>query len=159
MAGGKGSVFSNDLLQLILNGTAIPGVADNAATSPLANLYLSLHTSDPGVVSDQSTSEATYQGYARQAVSRDTTGFTVSGRIASLAERMLAFPPGACVMDQPDEVQQLVMTTGQDYWTSVSNGEIPADQYVLDAQPDQTAIDDETPPPDTGGNGNGTGGA
>ena len=75
------------------------------------------------------------------------------------SERMIAFPPGACVIDQPDEVQQLVMTTGQDYWTSVSNGEIPADQYVLDAQPDQTAIDDETPPPDTGGNGNGTGGA
>ena len=91
MAGGKGSVFSNDILQLILNGTAIPGIADNAATSPLTNLYLSLHTSDPGVVSDQSTSEATYQGYARQAVKRDTTGFTVSGRIASLASTV-AFP-------------------------------------------------------------------
>jgi hypothetical protein len=84
MAGGKGSVFDNDLLQLIFNGVAIPGIADNAATSPLTNLYLSLHTSDPGVVSDQSTSEAAYQGYARQAVPRDTTGFTISGgRIAS----------------------------------------------------------------------------
>jgi len=91
MAGGKGSVFSNDLLQLILNGVGIAGIADNAATSPLTNLYLSLHTSDPGVVSDQSTSEATYQGYARQAVSRDTTGFTVSGRIASRASTV-AFP-------------------------------------------------------------------
>ena len=92
MAGGKGSVFDNDLLQLIFNGVAIPGIADNAATSPLTNLYLSLHTSDPGVVSDQATSEAAYQGYARQAVPRDPTGFNVSGgRIASLASTV-SFP-------------------------------------------------------------------
>ena len=66
------------------------------------------------------------------------------------SERMIAFPPGACVIDQPDEVQQLVMTTGQDYWDSVANGDIPADQYVIDAN----ATADEVPP-DEGDSGNG----
>jgi hypothetical protein len=41
------------------------------------------------------------------------------------------------------------MTTGQDYWDSVANGEIPADQYVIDAN----ATADEVPPDEGGGNG------
>jgi hypothetical protein len=48
MAGRKGSVFCNDILQLILNAVPIPGIADNAATTPLTDLYVSLHSADPG---------------------------------------------------------------------------------------------------------------
>lgn len=67
------------LLELLFNATAFANIADNAATAPLTDLYVSLHSSDPGEAGDQSTNEITYTGYARVAVSRDGTGFTVSG--------------------------------------------------------------------------------
>lgn len=75
----KADVFENDLLKLIFQATAIANLADNAATSPLTNLYVSLHTADPGESGNQSTSEATYTGYARVAVARTTGGWTVTG--------------------------------------------------------------------------------
>ena len=79
----KGNTFENDLLKLIFNGTAIANLADNASSSPLTNLYVSLHTADPGEGGDQNTSEAAYTGYSRKAVPRDGTGFTVSGNSVS----------------------------------------------------------------------------
>jgi hypothetical protein len=74
----KGNTFENDLLKLIFNATAIANIADNAASSPLTNLYVSLHTADPGEAGDQTTSETAYTGYARIAVARTTGGFTVT---------------------------------------------------------------------------------
>ena len=91
MAGGKSSTFDNDLLRLILNGIGIANIADNAAASPLTNLYLSLHTTDPGPGGSQNTSEATYGGYARMAVPRTSLGFTVSGTSATLTASII-FP-------------------------------------------------------------------
>jgi hypothetical protein len=91
MAGGKGSTFDNDLLKLILNGTPIANIADNAASAPFTNLYLSLHTADPGAGGSQLTSEAAYTGYARQSVVRTSVGFTVSGASATLATSVV-FP-------------------------------------------------------------------
>lgn len=81
----KGNTFENDLVALIFNATAVANIADNAATAPLTSLYLSLHTADPGEAGDQTTSECTYTGYARQAVARTSGGFTVSGNQATLA--------------------------------------------------------------------------
>lgn len=75
----KGSTYSNDILKLIFNGTAIANIADNAAASPLTSLYLALHTADPGVGGSQTTSETAYTNYARVAVTRDSGGFTVTG--------------------------------------------------------------------------------
>ena len=63
---------------LIFNATAWVNMADNAASSPLTNLYVALHTADPGEAGTQSTSEATYTGYARVAVVRTSSGWTVS---------------------------------------------------------------------------------
>ena len=84
MAGGKGTIFDSDLLKLIFNGVAIANIADNASSAPLTNLYLSLHTADPGAGGGQTTSEAVYGGYARMAVPRTSSGFTVSGASATL---------------------------------------------------------------------------
>jgi len=36
----KSNAFENSLLKLIFNATAIANLADNAATSPLTNLYV-----------------------------------------------------------------------------------------------------------------------
>jgi hypothetical protein len=87
----KSSTFDNDLLKLIFNATAIANIADNTATSPLTNLYVALHTADPGAAGTQSTSEATYTSYARVAVARTTGGFTVTANSVSPAAA-ISFP-------------------------------------------------------------------
>lgn len=75
----KGNTFENDLLALIFNATAIGNIADNAGTSPLTNLYVSLHTADPGESGNQETNECAYTSYGRVAVARSGSGWTVSG--------------------------------------------------------------------------------
>ncbi len=82
-AAGKGDTFENDLLKLIFNGTAIANVADNAASAPLTNLYVGLHTADPTDAGNQTSSETSYTGYARVAVARTSGGWTVSGNSVS----------------------------------------------------------------------------
>lgn len=87
----KGNTFENDLLKLIFNGTAIANMADNAASSPLTNLYVALHTADPGEAGDQTTNEISYTGYARVAVARTTGGWTVTNNSVSPVAT-IAFP-------------------------------------------------------------------
>lgn len=79
----KSDAYENDLLKLIFNATAIANIADNAAAAPLTNLFVSLHTADPGEAGDQTTNETAYTGYARQAVARTTGGFTVTANSVS----------------------------------------------------------------------------
>jgi len=74
---GTGSTFANDLLQLLFEGNTIANVAQNASSSPITNIYVSLHTADP-TGGNQSTSEAAYTGYARVGVARSSSGWTVS---------------------------------------------------------------------------------
>ncbi|OWT55270.1 phage tail fiber protein [Candidimonas nitroreducens] len=81
----KSNTFENDLLKLIFNGTAIANLADNAASSPFTNLYLALHTADPGEAGSQNTSEVSYTGYARVAVARTSAGWTVTDNSVSPA--------------------------------------------------------------------------
>lgn len=78
MAQGKGNSFINSYLQLIFNAVTMTGVAQNA-TSPITNLYVSLHTANPGATGNQTTSEAAYTSYARVGVVRTSSGWTVSG--------------------------------------------------------------------------------
>jgi len=81
----KGNTFENDILKLIFNGTAIADLAENDSSSPLTDLYLALHTADPGEGGSQTTSECAYTSYARVAVARTSGGFTVSGNSVSPA--------------------------------------------------------------------------
>lgn len=87
----KGNTYENDLLKLIFNATAIANIADNAATGPLTNLYVSLHTADPGETGTQATSECAYTSYARVAVARSGSGFTVTDNSVSPAA-VISFP-------------------------------------------------------------------
>lgn len=75
---GFGNTTENDLAKLIYNATAIANLADNAASSPLANLFVALHTADPGEAGDQTTNEANYTSYARVSVARTSGGWTVA---------------------------------------------------------------------------------
>lgn len=81
----KGNTFENDLLKLIFQATAIADIADNDATSPLTNLFVALHTADPGEAGDQTTSEATYTSYARVSVARTAGGWTITNNSVSPA--------------------------------------------------------------------------
>lgn len=82
---GKTDVFENDVQKLIFHGTAIANLADNAASSPLTSLYISLHTADPtdAAASGQSTNETAYTGYARVAIARTSGGWTITGNSVS----------------------------------------------------------------------------
>lgn len=71
-----GNSTETDILNLLFNKTALPWDANT-------NLYLSLHTADPGEAGSQLTSEATYTSYDRVTVARGSGGFTVSGATVS----------------------------------------------------------------------------
>lgn len=81
----KGNTFENDLLLLIFNASPISNIADNASSSPLTNLYVSLHTADPGEGGNQTTNETSYTSYARVAVARSNAGWTVTNNSVSPA--------------------------------------------------------------------------
>lgn len=87
----KSTTFCNALLDLILRGTAIADLADNDATSPATNLYISLHTADPGVGGSQLTNEASYTGYARLAIDRTGTGWDAASAGASVNSALAQF--------------------------------------------------------------------
>lgn len=87
----KGNTFENDLLKLIFQATAIANVADNASSSPLTNLYVSLHTGDVGEAGSQTTNECAYTSYARVAVARSGSGWTVTNNSVSPAAT-ISFP-------------------------------------------------------------------
>jgi len=78
----KSVTTCNNLLKLLFNATAWANIADNAASAPLTNLYISLHTADPGTGNSQLTNETSYTNYARVAVVRTNVGWTVSTNTA-----------------------------------------------------------------------------
>jgi len=73
----KSTTASNSILALIFNATAWADIAENDSSSPATNLYLSLHTADPGVGGSQTTNETSYTNYARIAIARTTGGWDV----------------------------------------------------------------------------------
>jgi len=83
----KSTSASNSILALIFNATTWNLIAENDSTSPATNLYLSLHTADPGVGGSQTTNETAYTNYARIAIVRTTSGWDVpsSGATANAA--------------------------------------------------------------------------
>jgi hypothetical protein len=89
-------VTEANILKLYFNATAIANIADNAATSPITNIQVALHTADPADAGTQATSETTYTSYARVAVARTTGGWTVSGTSPTQAAPVatIAFPAG-----------------------------------------------------------------
>lgn len=80
----KSNVAENDFMLFTFNDTAISWDAN-------ANLYVALHTADPGEAGNQQTSEANYTGYARVAVARTSGGWTVTGNQAVNAA-LVQFP-------------------------------------------------------------------
>lgn len=67
------------ILSLIFTATAWADIAENDSAAPATSFYISLHTASPGEAGTQETNETAYTGYARIAVTRDGTGWTVTG--------------------------------------------------------------------------------
>lgn len=92
----KTNTWENDLLLLLFNNTnsGLHGDATGLRGSSTAgSYYFSLHTSDPGEAGDQTTNEVAYTSYARVAVARSGSGFTVTGDAVALAADV-QFPEG-----------------------------------------------------------------
>lgn len=87
----KSTTFCNDLMALIFNAAAIANIADNASAAPLTNLYVSLHTTDPGIGGSQLTGEVAYTNYGRVAVARTAGGWTVALGLAKNTA-LISFP-------------------------------------------------------------------
>lgn len=79
----KSNTFEDALLAHIFNAGAMPTLG--------ANLFVALHTADPGEAGTQATNEVTYGGYARVALPRTTAGATVLNGTATIAQHLL-FP-------------------------------------------------------------------
>lgn len=87
----KSTATCNSILALIFNATAWADIAENDSSSPAANLYLSLHTADPGVGNNQTTNETAYTNYARVAVVRTTSGWDVPSAGATANAALIQF--------------------------------------------------------------------
>lgn len=79
-----GGTFTLDLVKLIFFGTAIANLADNAASSPITNLQVALHTADPGAGGDQTTNEVSFTPYARVAVARLSSSWVQLSTVADI---------------------------------------------------------------------------
>lgn len=93
------NAFENSLLLLIFNNTALANVGNAGGLLPSSvagSLFVALHTADPGEAGDQTTSEATYTGYARVGVARSGAGWTVSGTAPTQAANAAAVAFAAC---------------------------------------------------------------
>lgn len=88
---GKSDYLENGLLLLIFNATDFGDIADNDATAPLTNLYVSLHTGDPTDSGDQTSNECAYTSYARVEIARTSGGWTVTNNSVSPAST-ISFP-------------------------------------------------------------------
>jgi hypothetical protein len=88
--------MENSMLLLFFNNTNFANVGDATGlrgASTAGSLYVSLHTADPGEAGDQSTSEIAYTSYARVAVARSGSGWTVTNNSVSPAST-ITFPAG-----------------------------------------------------------------
>ncbi len=83
----KSNALETALLNLYFLNTGHANVGDATGlrgSTAAGSFYLSLHTADPGEAGTQSTNEVAYTGYARVAVARSGSGFSVSGSALSL---------------------------------------------------------------------------
>lgn len=92
----KSNAFETALLQLIFENSNIANIGDATGlrgSTTAGSLYFSLHTADPGEAGDQTTNEIAYTSYARVAVARSSSGWTVTGNAVAL-DAVVTFPAG-----------------------------------------------------------------
>lgn len=91
----KINTFETDILKLVFTNTDVANIGDAAGLQNSAtegSLYVSLWVGDP-TDTGSGGAEATYTGYARKDVARNTGGWTVTNGVASNAAKITF---GAC---------------------------------------------------------------
>ena len=73
----KSDAFESQILNHIFKNSEL-----SAITAGVTQLWVSLHTADPGEAGNQGTNEPTYDGYARASIARSASGFTVTSNMA-----------------------------------------------------------------------------
>ena len=110
----KSNTTEHDVLAAFLNGTSPAWMAN-------PNVYISLHTADPGEAGDQTTNETTYTNYARQALTR-ASGWTDGGSTFTNAN-LIQFPQcgvtGATITHVG--IGELVSGAGQLFYSGALN--------------------------------------
>ena len=98
------NVFESGMLSLIFTNSNYANVGDATGlrgSSTAGSFYIGLHTSDPGETGSQTTNETSYGSYARQAVARSGSGWTVSGTAPTQAANAAAITFPACTSGTP----------------------------------------------------------
>lgn len=73
----KATAICNSILGLMYRAAAWASVADNAASSPLTSVYLSMHTGNLTAATGlQNENETAYTNYARKITSRSATDWS-----------------------------------------------------------------------------------
>jgi hypothetical protein len=76
----KTDTWELGLFNLLFQNNAFAGVGDSnglLSSGTAGNLYISLHTDNPGNTGDQTTNEATYTGYTRVAMARNSSAWII----------------------------------------------------------------------------------
>lgn len=84
----KTDAFEAAILDLIFLNTNIANLGDAIGvrgSAAAGQLFIALHTADPGEAGTQTTNEVAYTGYARVGVARSGSGFTRTGNSISPA--------------------------------------------------------------------------
>ena len=88
----KSTSTCNAIVNLMYRATAWANVADNAASGPFTNVYVSLHTGNLTAGTNQQTdNETAFTNYARQAVAR-STGWDAASGGATANAATISFP-------------------------------------------------------------------
>ena len=80
-------------INLYFQNTAAANIGNAGGLQPstvAGSFFISLHTANPGVTGNQTTSEAAYSGYTRVAVARSAGGWTSTGNQPAIAENAAA---------------------------------------------------------------------
>ena len=80
------NAFEDAQLKLILQNVDITGIGDAGGlrgSATAGNLYVSLHTADPGEAGTAVTNEVAYTGYARASIARSTGAWSVASGVGS----------------------------------------------------------------------------
>ena len=108
----KSTDTCNKVLNLMYRAAAWANVADNAAASPLTNVYVALHTATlTAATNSQAENEVAYTNYARQAVAR-STGWSAGSGGATNNAALLQFPQSGATGATLAAVSTGVATSG-----------------------------------------------
>lgn len=99
MSGYKSNTWQSQLLTLLFQNTNAANIGDATGlrgSSTTGSLYVALHTADPTAAGTQDSSEATYTGYARVGLARNSGAWGISGSSPTVVSPVANIDFGLC---------------------------------------------------------------